>query len=196
MFKEIFWLIECWWIVLYPRIRAFLTNLKEIRVISCYQMHRSTDAKEGRKILLPEVAFLAFRCLEFPMVLDYLVSAFVSVWFKVSYCALFAGAIYFSFLCVCVSPMWMQTFMCVCAFTGWILLKKLNLVIWTEQREVSFPQKTTRSPVCGSLLIYRVHYMKMFPSHLQRNGIYPLPEKALTKLNNFILLIPLDPEKR
>lgn len=104
-------------------------------------MYRSTDAKEGRKILLTEGASLAFRCLEFPVVLYYLVCAFVSVWFQVLYCAIFAGAIYFSFLCVCDSSMWMQILMCVCAFTGWNQLRKLNLAIWTEQREASLPKK-------------------------------------------------------
>lgn len=62
-------------------------------------MYSLADAKEGKKILLTEGAFLAFRCFEFPLVLDYLVSDFASVWFQVLYCAICGGAIYYTFLC-------------------------------------------------------------------------------------------------
>lgn len=42
-----------------------MTNLKETRLISFYQMYRSTDAKGGKKILLTEGAFLALDALSF-----------------------------------------------------------------------------------------------------------------------------------
>lgn len=38
--------------------------------MSCCQTCRSTDVKEGRKILSTEDTTLAFRCLDFPAVLD------------------------------------------------------------------------------------------------------------------------------
>lgn len=127
---------------------------------------------------------LAFRYLEFPVVLDYLVSVCESIWFQVSCCALFAGLIYFCFLCIC-DCVW--EFSCV-MFTWWSQLKKLKpgYESWKQisvNLIVSILKKKQPKDQTLGLKSRTVRYVKMFSFQLQRNGIYPHPDNALNSQN-------------
>lgn len=158
-FKEIFWLIECWQIVLSPRIWAFLTNLKEIyKYLLIRYSGQQKPKKKGKYFLLKEHSWLldALSFHWYWIIQSLLLCQFDSKYDVVLY--LLGQFVFLSFVFVFVSLLCGCKFSCVCVFTGWNLLRKLN-------------------PIYGSFLIYRVHYMKAFPFQLQRNAIYPLQDK-------------------